>query len=446
MYSHAVFDLNRYWRYGADINLASSANYLRDYRITGYGADVLTSSVYAEGFGTGAYSRIDGTFFQGLNAGVINSSQLPFVLPRYTYTFTGAPDAIGGRTALYTTDFNIYRPNGTSDQRLELGLNYDRPFRNALGQLYDVTLHLDSEVYKATKLDLLPNYGTVNAATTGQALPTVAVKMRWPFLKSLRNGSAILEPIAQVIAAPNSGNSSTRNRPNEDSLDYEFTDTTLFSINRHEGVDRLDGGLRANVGVHGNWSFNGHQIDALVGESYQEHVDHNQLPFTGLSTRASDVVSRVSFIPTRWLDLTLRDRLDHETGQTRFADALATAGVPLFSVSGGYVYNSRSYYYYYNQNPFAPGGPAAAFFVPTNEATLGASSTYKGYRISAYGRRDLATNQFVALGGDVSYTNDCFIFDASLNRRYTTINGDSGDTSILFTVTFKTLGTFPING
>ena len=151
-------------------------------------------------------------------------------------------------------------------------------------------------------------------------------------------------------------------------------------------------------------------------------------------------------MPTRWLDLTLRDRLDHETGGTRFADALATAGVPLFSVSGGYVYNSRSYYYYYNQNPFAPGGPAAAFFVPTNEATLGASSTYKGYRVSAYGRRDLATNQFVALGGDVSYTNDCFIFDASLNRRYTTINGDSGDTSILFTVTFKTLGTFPING
>ena len=285
----------------------------------------------------------------------------------------------------------------------------------------------------------------MNAATTGQALPSVAVKMRWPFLKTLRNGSAIVEPIVQVIAAPNSGNSNTRNRPNEDSLDYEFTDTTLFSINRHEGVDRLDGGLRANVGVHGNWSFNGHQIDALIGESYQEHVDQNQLPYTGLSTRASDVVSRVSFIPTRWLDLTLRDRLDHETGQTRFADALATAGVPLFSVSGGYVYNSRSYYYYYNQNPYVLG-PTAAFFVPTNEATLGVSSTYKGYRVSAYGRRDLATNQFVALGGDVSYTNDCFIFDASLNRRYTTINGDSGDTSILFTVTFKTLGTFPING
>ena len=445
VYSHAVFDFNQYWRYGADVNLASSANYLRDYRIPGYGAEVLTSSVYAEGFGAGAYSRLDSTLFQGLNSGVINSSQLPFVLPHYTYTFTGEPDALGGRSSLYTSDFNIYRPNGTSDQRLELGLNYDRPFRNTLGQLFDVTLHLDSELYKASKLDLVPNYDTVNSASNGQALPTVAIKMRWPFLKTLKNGSAIVEPIVQVIAAPNSGNSTTRNRPNEDSLDYEFTDSTLFSLNRHEGVDRLDGGLRANVGLHGNWSFDGHQIDALVGESYQEHVDQNQLPDSGLSTHASDIVSRLSVAPTPWLDFTFRDRLDHETGQTHFADALASAGVPLFSVSGGYIYTSRSYYYYYNQNPYTLG-PASSFFVPTNEATLGLSSTYKGYHIGAYGRRDLATNQFVAIGGDVSYTNDCFIFDVALNKRYTSINGDSGDTSILFTVTFKTLGTFPIKG
>ncbi len=211
-------------------------------------------------------------------------------------------------------------------------------------------------------------------------------------------------------------------------------------------MDRLDGGLRANYALHANWSFNGHQIDALVGESYQEHIDQNQLPNSGLSTHASDIVSRLSLTPTRWLDFTVRDRLDHNTGQTRFADGLVTAGVPLLTVTGGYIYNSRSYYYYYSSNPFTLAGPPAAFLVPTNEGTLGASSTWKRFRISGYGRRDLATNQFVALGGDVAYTNDCFIFDVSFNRRYTTINGDSGDSSILFTLTFKTLGTFPVNG
>lgn len=443
--AHTQFNLNDTWRYGADINVATSANYMRDYRITGYGADVLGSNLYLEGFGVGSYSRIDGSFYQGLNTGVVNQSELPFVLPRYLYSYTGAPDALGGRLGVYSNDFNIYRPNGNSDQRLQLSLNYDRPFRNALGQVFVVTGHLDSELYKATKLDLLPAYSTVNAATTVQALPTVAVKMNWPFLKTLNNGSVVVEPIVQLIAAPNSGNSRTRNRPNEDSLDYEFTDTTLFSLNRHEGVDRLDGGLRANVGLHANWTFNNHQIDALVGESYQEHIDRNQLPNSGLLGHASDIVSRLSFTPTRWLDFTVRDRMDHNTGQTRFADGLISAGVPLFSVTGGYIYNSKSYYYYYNNDPYTVG-PPAAYYVPTNEATLGASSTYKAYRVSAYGRRDLATNRFVALGTDLAYTNDCFIFDVAFNRRYTTINGDSGDTSILFTLTFKTLGTFPVNG
>ena len=84
--------------------------------------------------------------------------------------------------------------------------------------------------------------------------------------------------------------------------------------------------------------------------------------------------------------------------------------------------------------------------VPTNEATLGLSSTYKNFRVSGYGRRDLASNRYVALGGSLAYTNDCFIFDVAFNRRYTTINGDTGDTSVLFTLTFKTLGTFPVNG
>ena len=406
---------------------------------------MLGSTVYLEGFGVGAYSRLDANFYQGLNTGVINQSELPFVLPRYTYSFMGQPDALGGRLSVGTSDFDIYRANGTSDQRASLSLNYDRPFRTAIGQIFTVTGHLDSEVYKATKLDLVPNYSGVNAATTVQALPTVAIKMNWPFLKTLHNGSLVVEPIAQAIAAPNSGNSRNDNRPNEDSLDYEFTDSTLFALNRHEGIDRLDGGMRANVGLHMNWTFNGKQIDGLVGESYQEHIQQNQLPDSGLTTHASDIVSRLTFTPARWVDFTARGRFDHNTGVVHFADGLISAGVPLLRLSGGYIYNSKSYYYYYDNNPYTVG-PPAAFYVPTNEGTLGLSSTYKAWRVSGYGRRDLASNRFVALGGDVAYTNDCFIFDVSLNRRYTTINGDSGDTSILFTLTFKTLGTFPVNG
>ncbi len=446
VFANANFDWNDHWHYGTSINVASSSDYMRDYRVTGYGNDVLTSNAYVEGFGIGAYSRLDAIGYQGLNRGVINQSQLPYVLPRYRYDFFGEPDALGGRLSVNTQDFNVYRSNGTSDERASLSLNYDRPFSGPLGQLWNLTLHVDSEAYNARSLELAPNYATANAATTTHALPSVALKMNWPFLRTLKNGSSqIIEPIVQLIAAPNSGNSVNDNIPNEDSLDYEFTDTTLFRLNRHEGIDRLDGGLRANVGVHGNWTWGTRQIDALVGESYQEHIDHNQIPNSGLLTHASDIVGRISFIPADWLDFTARGRFDHRTGQTRFADGLVSAGTNLLRVTGGYIYNSRDIYYYYNSN-FRGGRPDLAFFVPVNEATLGVSSRFRQYRVSGFGRRDLATNRFVAIGADAAYENDCFIFDVSYVKRYTTINGDNGDTSILFSVTFKTIGTFPVNG
>lgn len=446
LFANADFVWNDHWHYGASINVATSSDYMRDYRVPGYGNDVLTSTVFVEGFGVGAYSRLDAIAFQGLNTGAINQSQLPFVLPRYHYNFFGQPDALGGRLSVDSNDFNIYRPDGTSDERANLSLNYDRPFKGPLGQMWALTLHLDSEVYNAHKLDLAPNYASVNAASTAQALPSIALKMNWPFLRSLKGTSSqIIEPIVQVIAAPNSGNSTNDNIPNEDSLDYEFTDTTLFRINRHEGVDRLDGGLRANVGIHGNWTWGTRQIDALIGQSYQEHIDHNQIPNSGLLTHASDVVGRIAFIPTNWLDFTARGRFDHETGKTHFADGLVSAGTNLFRVSGGYIYNARDIYYYYDQN-FRTRTPELAYFQPTNEGTLGVSSRFLQYRVSGFARRDLATNRFVAIGADAAYENDCFIFDVSYVRRYTTINGDRGDTSILFSVTFKTLGTFPVNG
>ena len=446
LFANADFVWNDTWHYGASVNVASSSDYMRDYRIPGYGNDVLTSTVFVEGFGVGSYSRLDAIAFQGLNRGVINQSQLPYVLPRYQYSFFGEPDALGGRLSLNTNDFNVYRPDGTSDERAGLSLNYDRPFKGPVGQLWDLTLHVDSEAYNAHKLDLAPNYLNVNAATTAQALPSVALKMNWPFLRTSKSGSTqIIEPIVQVIAAPNSGNSINDRIPNEDSLDYEFTDTTLFSINRHEGIDRLDGGLRANVGVHANWTWGTKQIDALVGQSYQQHIDENQIPNSGLLTHASDVVGRVSFVPAPWLDLTARGRFDHETGQTRFADGLISAGTNLLRVSGGYIYNSRDIYYYYDTN-IHTGAPDPLYFQPANEGTLGLSSSFLQYRLSAFTRRDLATNRFVAIGANAAYENDCFIFNASLVRRYTTIDGDSGDTSVLFTITFKTIGSFPVNG
>ncbi|GAN62971.1 organic solvent tolerance protein [Acetobacter indonesiensis NRIC 0313] len=444
IFANAQIAINKYWRAGANVNLATSADYMRDYRIQGYGSDTLNSNAYLEGFGTGSYSRLDGQFYQGLNQGVIRNSDLPFVLPRYEYSFLSQPDAWGGRFSMNTNDFNVRRTNGTSDQRGQLAMNWDRPFRNRLGQQFLLTLHLDSMVYRARKLYQQPNYYQNNkTVTSGQVLPTIALKTNWPFVRTFEHGrgTQIVEPIVQGIYAPNTGTGANDYIPNEDSMAYEFTDSTLFSLNRYQGTDRLDGGLRGNVGIHANWTWDGHEVDLLAGESFQEHITHDRIPYSGLDHHASDVVMRARVSPNQYFDFNARMRLDPYTTKVNFGDALFSAGVPHFRIRGGYIYEPVTPYYYYATN-YRDYSPPSIYYVKTSELSGGFSTDWANWHLSGFARRSLSRKEFVSLGGDIGYNNDCFGIDFMYLKQYTSIGGQQRNSTYLFTVSLKTLGAF----
>ncbi len=441
--SQGQFNYDDTWRWGFNVNRASSTNYVRDFHLVeGLTGDqnVLTSQFYVEGFGEGSYARLDSKLYQALN-GAINSSALPIVLPRYEYSFVGTPDSFGGRFSLSTGAFNVIRSTGTNTRRGALTMDYERPFVGLLGDQWKITLHGDAAAYDATQFDGTPNFAPVRNADTARALPQVAVDYRWPFARDSGVwGTQIIEPIAQVIIAPQSGDSQLRQIPNEDSLDFEFTDANLFGFNRFSGIDRLEGGTRANVALHGAWYLGGTTFDGLIGQSYRTTKDNVFPESSGLHDEISDLVARGTFTPTRWLDLTYRTRLDKSSLNTRFADAVASVGVDSFRVSGGYIYTTFNPYTYYDQ-PLPPPATSSYYF-PRNEATIGLSSKVGRYRFAGYARRDLAANKMVAVGADGIYEDECFIFDLRAYRRYTSINGDSGSTTLLFLVTFKTIGQF----
>lgn len=444
VFARGEASITKAWRGGFNVQIASSANYMRDYRVQGYGSDTLNSTAYLEGFGTGAYSRLDGQFYQGLNQGVIRNSDLPFVLPHYEYSFLSQPDIFGGRLGVNTNDFYVYRSNGVRDQRGEVQLNWNRPFRTSLGQKYLVTLRLDSMVYRATHLYQQPayyNYG--RTAVVGQVVPTVAVKMNWPFLRQFMkgHGTQIFEPIVQAIYAPNTGDGMSRNMPNEDSLNYEFTDSTLFSLNRFQGTDRIDGGLRGNVGMHGNWTWNGHVVDILVGESFQEHIEHDRLPYSGLNHHMSDVVARARVEPTQYLGFTARTRVNPKNGDIDFGDALFNINGPHFGINGGYVWEPVTPFYYY-VNDYRTANPPSVYYQRMNEISGGVSTSWASWHASVFARRALSRKQFVAIGANAGIQNDCFGLDVMYLKQYTTIGGQQRNSTVLFTVTLKSIGAF----
>lgn len=438
-----LFNLDDTWRWGFDINRASSTNFVRDFHFnTSLNGDVnlLNSTLFLEGFGQGAYARVDTKFYQGLNSSIVDS-RLPTVLPRFQYSYVGLPDSLGGRLSVDTNAFNIIRSDGTNTRRGALTVNWERPFAGQLGDLWKVTLHGDAAVYDASQFNNQPNFATFTKVDAARALPQAALDMRWPFMRNAGSwGTQLIEPLAQIIVAPQAGDSQNNRYPNEDSLDMEFTDANLFGFNRFTGIDRQEGGTRANLALHGAWYMGGTTFDGLIGQSYRTTKNNLFPEASGLHDQVSDVVARTSFTPTDWLDLTVRGRFDHKSYTPRMWDVTSSVGGPKLRLTGGYIYTTFDPYTYYDQAPPPPAGNS--YYSPRNEVTLGASSTWGAYRVSTFARRDITNDRMVAVGADAAYEDECFILDLKFYRRYTSINNDNGATAVLFLFTFKTLGQF----
>ncbi len=464
-FGHGLFDYNDTWRYGFDVNLASSTAYLRDFQVPGYGANLLSSQLFIEGFGVGSYAKLDVRSYQGLNA-TIQQNLLPYVLPRFQYSFVGEPDAFGGRLTFDTMEWNLLRDQGSNDQQLSGRLQWDRPFAGRHGEQWLFTAQAEGAVYNGNVLNGQPNFQNGDVAHGVHGQGQLAIRLNWPFVRGTAGGgNEVIEPILQVIAAPQSGNNPRDNIPNEDSLDYEFTDATLFQLNRFGGFDRYDGGIRVNAALRAEWNLAGGQkLEGLVGASYQEHIDHDLYPqfqpYNGFETgnHLSDIVARLNYVPNRLVDFTARTRVNHDNGDITFADATTHFGVPVAHFDLGYNYSANNPYFLY-LNDFNLGntvsvfntrllikGVPADYFIPRQEVTAGFSSHFRQYTLNVSARRDLQTGQLVGAGGDIKWENECLIFDLFANRRFTSIAGDNGDTTIVFNITLKSIGGFGVNG
>ncbi|MBC7637383.1 MAG: LPS-assembly protein LptD, partial [Acetobacteraceae bacterium] len=381
--------------------------------------------------------------YQGLSRS-ISATRLPLVLPRYAYSLTTPVEGVGGRLGFDFDAFNVLRTLGTNTQRARASVNWERPFIGRVGEVWKTTLHFDGAVYQAFQFNQQPNYGQFSRLTAVQTLPTAAVEMRWPLIRNAgASGSQLLEPIAQLILAPRAPSYARgiTNIPNEDSLDLDFTDANLFALNRYPGIDRLEGGMRANVALHAAWNFpSGALIDAQIGQAFRVRRDTSFAQGSGLERTTSDVVGHLTVAPNKYFDITTRERIDPRRGQLRYADVLGSVGSEQLRVTAGYIYTFNNPYLFYDT-----ATPPAALANPRNELTLGISTRLEHWRYKASARQDVRTRQMVALGLGAAYEDECFIFDATMFRRYTSVNGDRGATTILFQITLKTVGEFGFN-
>ncbi|MGA8169371.1 MAG: LPS assembly protein LptD [Methylocystis sp.] len=166
----------------------------------------------------------------------------------------------------------------------------------------------------------------------GQALPGAGAEWRFPLLaRAGEFGSLVIEPIGQVVARPNQ--SSIPSLVNMDAQSLVFDDTNLFEWSKFSGYDRYETGVRANYGAQASMTFsNGAFANALIGQSrqvagvnsYATADAANVGLASGLDTRASDIVGRVSFSPNSKITFIAKGRFDQDTLQARRLDLAAS--------------------------------------------------------------------------------------------------------------------------
>ena len=433
IFARGRFTLDENWRAGFDLNRATNELYLRTFRYE-Y-RRVLTSQAFVEGFwGTEGYARFDSRVYQGLRP-TDDTRLIPFVLPNLYYEYAPRQPVLGGLVTADVGALGIFRDVGSGTRRLASRVTWTRPEIGPIGDVWTFRVQGDALGYSAygqqEPPSLLPGANGSRAVGNIRA----AVDWRMPLVRSAGAwGSQTIEPRVQFVTGPQTG--PQRRVPNEDSIDFEFTDANLFALNRFTGRDRQEGGSRVDYALRAAWDFpNGGQVEGLVGGSRRfTENGFNPYPGSGLEGRQSDYVARLRVMPVPWFETIGRVRVDDQNlTERRLVDTVANLSLGPVTLSAGYLWSPPLPYL----QPSRVRDEVGAGFT----ARIGAN-----WRVGVSGKYDLGLDRPVLMQGVVGYEDECFILEGRFIKRFAedpaTQNLYPANTVVLFRVGFKTLGDY----
>jgi LPS-assembly protein len=455
------FQLNDAWRWGFTAERTSDPLIFDKYQI----GDVyqtrgpyipddrrLISQVYAARQDQTSYFSAAAMTFQGLRAGD-NERTFPLVAPLIEGRYDLPDQIMGGRLRVNASAVVLTRDQSPTDplsrlpgldsRRATGELDWRSAYTSASGLRLEPFVNVRADGYSLG--DVLTGTGaqTVNKSE-GRGLVVAGADLTYPLYRRWRDATVVLEPIAQLAVSPRAKQivvgHDAAGRPiflNEDSVAFEFDETTLFRANKFPGYDLYEDGTRLNVGGRASviWD-DARRASLLVGRSYRTEVNSVFPANSGLQKKASDWIVAADARPLTWLSFFARARLDSED----FSIHRAEAGVNVANKWGsGYVRYLRDDANVLGPtlvgNTLVPAGQRIENFEMGGDIPIG-----KNWGVTAYGNRDLIQKAWVIRDLGVYYRDDCARIDV-IYRREDTIIGRLGPTdSIALRLTLATLG------
>ena len=316
-----AFDINNDWRWGYTLERTSD-DLLFDkydigdvYQLRGlYQPDErrLLSQVHIERQTRLSYASAAVLSFQELRDprfSGLDDSLIPTVGPLVEARWEPPAPVFGGRLRLRGSSAVLERGGGVDSRRASGEVDWRRAFTLSSGIRFEPFTLVRGDAYNIANSPLGDGSKTRGYATAG-------LDVSWPLFRPLGTGSLIVEPLAQLLVS-NESDDDLR-IPNEDSISFEYDETTLFEPNRFPGFDRFEGGLRLNTGVRANAEWGrGLFASVLIGRTFRAEEDTVLPARSGLRERASDWVVAVTAHPLETVFLRSRARLDAEDLEVR---------------------------------------------------------------------------------------------------------------------------------
>jgi LPS-assembly protein len=402
-----------------DLAGASDDSFLTQYDYSD--TDLLTSTARLHRSRPNDYLELGTVAFQSLVEDD-DSVDVPFVLPEFSYRRIDEAPLIGGRFAIDLNSLGILRRVGSNSMRAGGILDWQRDWSLPYGLRASTTAATLVDVYQ------IWDNPEIEDGINFQAAPTASVELRWPLVRHAGRADHVIEPIAQIVYSETMRDQS--DFPNEDSRLPEFDVTNLFSLNRFPGLDRVETGLRANLGVsYTRYDQAGWSLGLTLGRVLRSD-DQDDFPAgTGLTGRWSDYVGALSLGFGWGLDVVNRSLFDSDFNFRRNEFALAYGG-ERGDLRAAYVYLAED-----DSNPILGVQPE------TNELALDARvRVHPNWELRGLWRYDAVTNSNLRAGVGVTYGNECAEFDLSVSRRYTSSSNVPPSTSIGFSLRLAGLG------
>ncbi len=460
--SKGAFRINPRWTFGWDVMAQTDKVFSHRYGIDGYESVRRTNQIYLTGLNERNYFDLR---FQKFNVQETvpdthpsaRDPKQPWVLPVLDYSYTPDMPVAGGELNVDVNVTSIRRDVldvaavGNRVTGIEGGANrvtaeaeWKRSFITAGGLMLTPILHAradgigtDYEGGSAAAINAAFPLSTDLRSSYYRATATAGMEARWPFLFTTAASSHVVEPMAQVFARPDEPHGDRVGIPNEDAQSMVFDATTLFERDKFSGYDRIEGGVRANVGVRYSGAFaNGWSTNALFGQSFHLAGTNpyaspdlvNVGAFSGLESKRSDYVGSVGLRSPDGLSLAAGARLDEEDFELRRTDVAASYASRPVSVSGVYS--------------FIEAQPDYGYATDRHEVRGNASvRVHDNWRIFGGGTYDLTSEVLVSKSIGFAYDDDCFAYSLSMTEYESPTTGERSR-SLGFSVSLRTIGDF----